>query len=352
MKKRNVRILFVAIFLVASLFLTGCLGGGDDTSIEWTAGAIAQCEAGEDETVIDGEVVSCDDMPEQKELEWTAGAIAQCEAGEDETVIKGEVVSCDDMPEQEEADADDEEADADDEEADADDEEADADDEEADADDEEADAGTEVTFSGDCPTDGEMQAAHGFDDLGIKPVNTGRGVKWDGCKWTLQAVSRHVFEDVPFLEGWQYTYTDRNGQPTVAYGDGKTHDIMGATIRYLPFYEGSDNPGRWVLNPNYLFAGEMRYGLTSDPAYLHENFNLELNSCPTTTAEVAEMVGGEAEDWTAPDWEGGAWDYDGPSINFTVPSDLPNWVDLNGQPIWAGRDGSGAEFSYHCHDGE
>lgn len=196
----------------------------------------------------------------------------------------------------------------------------------------------------DCPTDGEMQEAHGFTD--IKPVNTGLDVPWEGCKWTLQAVGQHVFEDVPFLMDYQYTYTDADGVPHVAYGDGKNHDIMGATFRYLPWYKANNE---WVTYPNSIFAGETRYGLSMDPSYLHENYNLELGPCPSSTQEVASWIGGTASDWTAPDWEGGAWVYDGPTISFTVPLGHPSWVDLDGAPLWQTQSGTADNFSYHCH---
>lgn len=114
-----------------------------------------------------------------------------------------------------------------------------------------------------CPTDKEMQDAHGFTSRGIKPVATGHGIAWEGCKWTLQHVG-FASIDIPLLSGWQYTVTLDDGKQTVAvfYGDGRTARVFGATIRYRPAYNTPDNS--WVNNPCELLKREQAFG--QDPA--------------------------------------------------------------------------------------
>lgn len=121
-----------------------------------------------------------------------------------------------------------------------------------------------------CPTDAQMQDAHGFTARGIKPVATGGGLAWEGCKWQIQAVG-FASIDIPFLPDWEYTVTLDDSHQTVAvfYGEPNlTRKIFGASIRYRPFYNTADN--NWVNRPcdrptatdqGGLLAREFQFGV-------------------------------------------------------------------------------------------
>ena len=81
--------------------------------------------------------------------------------------------------------------------------------------------------------------------------------------------------------------------------------------------------------------------------------------CPSSTGEVAALVGGSANMWTPPDWSGGAWVFrsGGEFINLTVPTiqGSNTWIDY-----WNGSKGAPDklnpgqtlalnEASFHCH---
>jgi hypothetical protein len=212
-----------------------------------------------------------------------------------------------------------------------------------------------------CFTDKEWNAL--VDPQGrIKLLDTDDGIAWEACKRTLQANADHVFEDVIFPLDTLVTYTDPQGVVWADAGDGQPHDVMGATFRWLPSYMKSEDT-MWAMNPARFYAAEVRYGLIDgeegrDPAFLTwvdregplgEYFLDQETACPATAEEVAEVVGGLAQDWTAPDWEGGAWTYNGSKAELTVPEDLPAWIDFHGEAVWGGDTVVGKEASFHCH---
>lgn len=223
-----------------------------------------------------------------------------------------------------------------------------------------------------CPTDGEMQALFGFDrpTETLKPVFTGVRSEGELCKWTLQAVEDHVFKSVPFLNDWQLTVTDVDGNVIVYYGDGVSRDIMGASFRYMPAYEST----HWVWDPDRLMAHEFNYGYGQgrNPRYITFNGNLSVrlwndydgSYCPTNTVQISGLVGGEPAFWTPPDWSGGAWVYKtlprdpmGPTVfhilTAAVVNDADSWIDY-WSPAGAAKliDWEAfalSEASFHCH---
>jgi hypothetical protein len=186
---------------------------------------------------------------------------------------------------------------------------------------------TPISPSGNCPTDAQMQDAHGFTARGIKPVFTGGGIAWEGCKWTLQAYGGGKFTDVPLLPDWQYTLTKLDGTVAVYYGaPGFRMDILGATFRYRPFYNTPDN--KWVSDPCELLRREVAFGQGRNPAYNTENGNVSCtfvpSSAPATTSclkdatDAASKIGGDARYWTLPDWGGGAWVFKNKNTFYTL----------------------------------
>ncbi len=140
---------------------------------------------------------------------------------------------------------------------------------------------TPVGPMGNCPTDAQMQEAHGFVTRGIKPVFTGGDIPWEGCKWTLQAYGAGVFKDVPLLPDWQYTHTKTDGTVAVYYGaPGLKMDILGATIRYRPYYTNPDNS--WVNDGCELLKREVAFGQNRNPSYKTENGNVQCASAPVS----------------------------------------------------------------------
>lgn len=171
-------------------------------------------------------------------------------------------------------------------------------------------------MSTDCPTNGEMFAAHGWDTNGVKAVKDGINVEWEGCgKWQVQAVGIGTFR-LHMLEGYQYTVTRANGVVTVYYGDGSWITVWGSTVRYLPSFTSKDQS--WVHDAMVLMIREFNYGYSMDPRYGTVNGNLNIpewtqpdvehQKCPTDVYQAAAMLGGDDyRYWTEPDWSGGAW---------------------------------------------
>ncbi len=110
-----------------------------------------------------------------------------------------------------------------------------------------------------CPGDDQMSQAHGFLARGIRPVATGTGLAWEGCKWTLQAVGVGSY-DLPMLSNWEYTVTLADANQTVAvfYGDNVARKVLGATIRYRPAYNSPSN--NWINDPCELLKRELAFG--------------------------------------------------------------------------------------------
>lgn len=140
-----------------------------------------------------------------------------------------------------------------------------------------------------CPTNGEMQSIFGFDKMSppIKPVATGDGISWEGCKWNLQWVSAGNLA-LPMLPGWQFTATMAEDSVVVWYGDGKSRPVKGATIRYLPAYNTSAN--KWVWDGCELLKRENNYSQGKNPAYDTTSGNVCSNGTSVSPLTVAGIT--------------------------------------------------------------
>jgi hypothetical protein len=121
-----------------------------------------------------------------------------------------------------------------------------------------------------------------------------------------------------------------------------------------------------------LLAQELAFGLRRDPAYPTVSGNLscgdltELDNsvCPATAVQVAALIGGDPNQWTAPDWELGAWVFKaqaGQYVKLTIPSSLKGAADVVRLDYWNGSTNAADSFgpgegglslneaSFHCH---
>jgi hypothetical protein len=220
-----------------------------------------------------------------------------------------------------------------------------------------------------CPTDAQMWAMVGLPD-NVRPVFHGEGVAWDACQWQWQAYATDVAITLPLPADWQATVTLSDGTVAVYRGqsDLKVQDVAGFNLRYTPAYPAD----HWVNSDCALLAQELSFGLRRDPAYTTVEGNLicsdmaeiDTSVCPSTTAQVAALVGGDPDQWSAPDWELGAWVFkaqNGQFVKLSVPSSLQGAADIVRLDYWNGQSnaadslapGEGGlalnEASFHCH---
>lgn len=216
-----------------------------------------------------------------------------------------------------------------------------------------------------CPTDAEMWEAIGLTD--VKPVFTGEGIPWDSCKWNWQAYNRDESITLELQDQWQATVTLVSGEVLVYKNNVDINEVAGFTLRYVPAYDQN----HWVNNDCALLAQEYAFGQRRDPAYVTVSGNLSCNSpapqshvCPTTTTQVAALIGGDPDQWTAPDWELGAWVFkasEGQYVVLQVPASLKGASDVVRLDYWNGQKNMADSFlpgdkgiglneaSFHCH---
>jgi len=219
-----------------------------------------------------------------------------------------------------------------------------------------------------CPTDRAMWIALQFTD--ITPVFTGEGVSWDHCKWNWQAnniLDMGITLSLP--ENWQATVTTLpDGEVSVWRGPATIEEVVGFTLRFVSTYEET----HWVHDDCALLAQESSFGLRRDPSYLTVNGNLECEAleefdpevCPTAPEAVAALVGGLPNQWTAPDWDLGAWIFQAPEDEFIllqIPQSLTEADEVVHIDYWDGEAETPAslapgdrglslnEASFHCH---
>lgn len=221
-----------------------------------------------------------------------------------------------------------------------------------------------VTSDSACPTDEEMQQALNFVE-DIRPVFTGEGIDWDGCKWNWQAYATTESISMTVPTGYLATLTRKNGEVQVWRGPATINDVAGFTLRFTPAYEEE----HWVHDDCALLSQEIAFGLRREPAYGTSSGNLicktepveivdgTSTSCPDSVEQVAAIVGGNPDQWTVPDWSGGAWVFksDGSFVTLNVPSiDGQTWIDYwNGEIGAADRLEVGeslalSDASFHC----
>lgn len=220
-----------------------------------------------------------------------------------------------------------------------------------------------------CPEDGEMQEVFGFHD--IYPVFTGEAVRWDSCKWNWQMYANSD-EGITFTlpANWQATVTKVGGRVEVWRGPAEVGDVVGFTLRYVPAYAHD----HWIHDDCRLLSQEHAFGQRRVPSYQTvpgnvecEGFDPRSDVCPTTEVEVAALIGGDALNWTAPDWELGAWTFKASQdeyIGLKVPETLADAQEIVRLDYWDGEAGAPAtllpgneglalnEASFHCHAAE
>lgn len=218
-----------------------------------------------------------------------------------------------------------------------------------------------------CPTDAQMWKMVGLPE-NVKPVFHGESISWDSCQWQWQAYDTSVSIALPLPQDWVATVTLADGTVAVYRGaEGLTVDnVAGFNLRYVPAYPEE----HWVRNDCAFLAQEIGFGLRRDPSYQTVAGNLvcenlaEINGCPTTVEQVSALIGGTPSQWTAPDWEGGAWVFKANPEEFVLLS-IPASLNLDGQVVkldyWNGQTNSAAsllpgnagialnEASFHCH---
>lgn len=234
-----------------------------------------------------------------------------------------------------------------------------------------------------CMTDSDVMSLFGFG--AIEVVRT--DAPWDSCKWTRQNAPSTI--NFVLRDGWGLTYTDLDGNVWVTMGEGQFITARGFTLR---------QPGNQFLNEGATgyFNREWSFGIAPERGtntYAHcpdssfadqvtltaeqvricgeqgattnvttpvptatRGATVNNAACPTTTAQVAQMVGGSASNWTAPDWDGGAWIFDSGSqfVTLTVPTvtGASTWIDYwnNGEAkLNPGQSHSLSDASFHCH---
>lgn len=221
-----------------------------------------------------------------------------------------------------------------------------------------------------CKTDAEVIALFGLDELEV-PVFTGENVPWDFCKWNLQS----PVEGLPLPAGWELTARRMDRSIAVYYGPlTEKLNVLGGTIRQLDVY--NTDATKWANNKCEMLAREEAFGMRRNPAYhtYAGNFTCagsaptptptpagQTASCFSSPQAIAEKIGGTAQYWQAPDWEGGAWVYCPKSMQ---PGCKEKWVELkvpgfgyldywNGQKGAADKLTTGAvtvdEASFHCN---
>lgn len=224
----------------------------------------------------------------------------------------------------------------------------------------------------ECPTDGEMWEMLGLPE-NVKPVFLGENNPDDPCHWQWQAYDTGEGIDLPLPEEFQATVTKIDGVVATYRGeDGLVlDDVAGFDLRYTKPYPAD----HFVHDDCALLAQEMAFGLRRDPSYETVSGNLvckdlasfSVSSCPVNTAQVAALIGGNADQWTAPDWDKGAWVFEadaGQFIILKVPTSLEGADDVVRLEYWNGQTESAASFnpgeggigldkaSFHCHASE
>jgi hypothetical protein len=195
-----------------------------------------------------------------------------------------------------------------------------------------------------CPSGSEIVKALGLTDVQLIYLPA----DWDLCHYIWQSNNKaSVNFTVP--DDMQVTASFSDKKDVAAYyGPVALQNVQGFSVRFLP--QASD----WVLDPLTLMAHENRYGLVTviKDNYVTKSGNLIFNAvCPTTTGEVASIVGGNVENWiTVPDWEGGAWVF---KSNTATTLNVPNgtWIDyVDGQPTMSFFGHVTAkDAAFHCH---
>lgn len=223
-----------------------------------------------------------------------------------------------------------------------------------------------------CPSDGEMWQLIGLPD-NVRPVFHGESVSWDPCQWQWQAYSTSVSITLPLPVDWQATVTLKDGTVAVYRGESglEVQDVAGFNLRYVLAYPAN----HWVWDDCALWAQEAAFGQRRNPSYGTVSGNLSCSDmtefdtsvCPSTTAQVAALVGGNPEQWTAPDWELGAWVFKAPAgqfVKLTVPSTLQGAAEVVRLDYWNGGTNAAASFgpgegglalneaAFHCHAAE
>ncbi len=182
-----------------------------------------------------------------------------------------------------------------------------------------------------CPTDDQMQNALGFVAMGVKPVATGAGIPWEGCKWNWQA---HNIASIPLSlpdDKWQVTVTRATDDVVaVYYGPLDKLPVKGFTLRYRPVYNIDAN--NWVNRPcdtptssdqGGLLVRELNFGLMPERGSLTYQTipgNIQcaglLQSAPGQPAPsgstidkawLSQNIGGAADKWIEPTHAAGAW---------------------------------------------
>lgn len=208
-----------------------------------------------------------------------------------------------------------------------------------------------VTPTVACPTDAAMRDALGFTAVNIKPVATGGGIPWEGCKWNWQSNTvgtngRTVGIRLNLSANWQATVTRvSNDTPTVFYGPVDLPDVKGFTLRYRPAHNTPDN--RWVNDPCELLKREHAFGQAPERgsltyATVSGNVTCDQQAQPPApppppaldASWLASNIGGNAEKWEPPTHAAGAWlfrDKGNPvSLKYPGKGKLDVWI---GGPI-------------------
>lgn len=190
-----------------------------------------------------------------------------------------------------------------------------------------------------CMTDSDVMSLFGFG--AIETVRT--DAPWDSCKWNRQNAPSTINFTLP--NDWGLTYTDAKGQVWVTIGKGQAITARGFTLR---------QPGNQflALGPTGYFNKEWEFGFAPERGsntYVHcpdENMvglvtltTDQQQKCasqgtkPVTVGAIvapsgtisgptdpaynwnakcfdltwlATNIGGNASNWTKPDWDGGA----------------------------------------------
>lgn len=221
-------------------------------------------------------------------------------------------------------------------------------------------------------------------------VTVGKGQKVTARGFTLRQYGNQFLVDnfTYFQKEWDYGYAPERGTLTYSHCPDKDfYDLVVSKMSDLqkqscPVFFGGSSEATASPVPTVLAAEPTSVPATSVPATAVPATSVPATAtavveptsvpptatpepsgsgkvCPSSTEEVAALVGGSANMWTPPDWSGGAWVFrsGGEFINLTVPTieGFNTWVDYwngsKGAPdkLNPGQSLALNEASFHCH---
>ena len=202
------------------------------------------------------------------------------------------------------------------------------------------------------PTTAEAKQALGLD---VQRLRT------EASAFVWRSVPNAVSATCP--NGWVCTLHLASGEIKVFAGDGTKYQIVAGTFRNVLSKAYPSGDAVYGVPPCELLSKEQSFGASEVPSFsvsagnftcfaaeTEDDTDAVVTTCPTTPAEAAKLLGGNASNWsTQEDWNGDGWKYGPGAPGVTVTSPEFGRVDYALGALKDGQSASGVtEATFWC----